>query len=362
MKKKFLKTISELVAIRSISENPKELKKSIEYVMQFFQDTGAHVKFYQQSGKYSLVVSTKKTKNFDVLFAAHLDVVNAPENMFRVAVRGGRLYGRGVCDMKGEAAVLMHVMRDVMDSRKNLNLGFIFTTDEEIGGQNGMGYLINTLGYRARVAIIPDGANNLQEIVHQNKGVLHITIAATGKAAHASRPWLGVNAIDQIIEAYNRIKKAFPRNMRVNAWQDTYSVGKIIGGSSVNQVPKEATLHLDIRHIPTTNSKALLKKIQQLARPCKVQINSQGDGIYVDEKHESIRLYGDIVKRYTGQKFGVVTSHGSNDGRYLTALNIPIIVSRPLSDGQHSDNEWISINDLELFYNINKQFVMEFAS
>jgi acetylornithine deacetylase/succinyl-diaminopimelate desuccinylase-like protein len=85
-------------------------------------------------------------------------------------------------------------------------LMLLLTADEEIGGDHGVRYLTN-LGYGADIVLIPDGGN-LHEIVIGEKGVLNITLTATGKAGHSSQPWKYDNAIEKLYSSYIKIKSA----------------------------------------------------------------------------------------------------------------------------------------------------------
>ena len=70
----------------------------------------------------------------------------------------------------------------------------MFTTDEELGGENGVGELLKH-GWSAGLAVIPDGGENWQ-VESAAKGPLRAEIVClAGRSAHGSRPWEGENAI-----------------------------------------------------------------------------------------------------------------------------------------------------------------------
>jgi acetylornithine deacetylase/succinyl-diaminopimelate desuccinylase-like protein len=55
------------------------------------------------------------------------------------------------------------------------------------------------------VVLIPDGGN-YNNIVYTEKGIIHLHAQFDGKSCHASRPWLGENAIENMLRFYSLIK------------------------------------------------------------------------------------------------------------------------------------------------------------
>jgi len=133
--------------------------------------------------------------SFDILYCTHLDVVEAEADQFEMKVEGDKVFGRGVADDKGPALIGMMLAKEILPIEKNNKIGFLFATDEEIGSENGVDYLVNKLGLKAKVVLLPDAGEN-HELIQACKGFLHLEIKAMGKEAHGSRPWFGDNAIE----------------------------------------------------------------------------------------------------------------------------------------------------------------------
>src|SRR3989339_275018 len=91
-----------------------------------------------------------------------------------------------------------------------------------------------------------------------------------GKAAHASRPWLGENAIENLLQIYQEIKKKFAK-VEPEMWKPTVNIGKIEGGNSPNKIPDYAEALIDIR-FPEDFDKD--KFMQEVAKICgsKVEV------------------------------------------------------------------------------------------
>ncbi|NIU59932.1 MAG: peptidase dimerization domain-containing protein, partial [Phycisphaerae bacterium] len=81
----------------------------------------------------------------------------------------------------------------------DLQFGVMITADEEIGGANGARQALKEI--KAEFCIALDGGG-LNKIVIKEKGIVKLKLIARGKTAHGARPWLGENAIENLINDY----------------------------------------------------------------------------------------------------------------------------------------------------------------
>jgi len=350
MSGKNVELASELIKFKSISQNRKELEDIIAFVERYFEGKGLFVKRHEINGKYSLVITFCDTKCPKILLSGHLDVVNAPDEDFIPKVMEGKLLGRGAADMKGSVAVMMLAMDHFANNSKKPSLGLMLTTDEEEGGFNGTGQLLQE--YACDVAIIPDGGRNMSNIVNKAKGVLHLKIVAEGESAHSSRPWEGDNAIDKLINGYCKAKKIFPKNSSKNRWHPTMNLGVMNGGDKINKVPRHAEMLVDIRLTEKESVEGVFAKMAEAFEDCSVEIIATGVTFQAFEKGGSIKKYAKVLRKATAQKVLFIKEHGSSDARFFTAKNIPAIVNEPLCGNLHAENEWISIESMDNFYEI----------
>ncbi len=138
-----------------------------------------------------------------VHFNGHIDVVEAglgwTEDPFGGAIRDGRLYGRGACDMKGGIAASVIALESILAEgiRFDGAVEISGTADEESGGFGGVAYLAHQGFFskpRVDHVIIPE-CLNVDRICIGHRGVWWAEIETFGKIAHGSMPFLGDCAI-----------------------------------------------------------------------------------------------------------------------------------------------------------------------
>jgi succinyl-diaminopimelate desuccinylase len=380
MEQRYLKTTRDLIRIPSTAENREALFDAIRFVKGYFDDTNARITKYEHCGKPSIVIATedvKKGKNgtrdFDVILLGHLDVVGASKEMFVPRVEDGKLFGRGAADMKSEVAVMMEVMKETLVEKQNGGIvpkvALMLTSDEEQGGANGTGYLVDEMGYRAKAVFVPDGGEDLDEVIITAKGFAHIRISGEGISAHGSRPWLGENAILKVVKASQSVHVEFSSSECCDGvqdenghWHSTCVFGKIAGGTAVNTVPQFAECDLGVRFVEPASLEDVFARVKELAEKegCRAELLAGGEMRITEEDNEILAAYRDIVKRETGTLPRLQRTHGADDGRFFSQHGIPVIMSRPSSGGQHSDNEWVDLSSLNDFYRICKSFIKFF--
>ncbi|MBI2644992.1 M20/M25/M40 family metallo-hydrolase [Candidatus Uhrbacteria bacterium] len=344
--------IKDLSVIPSTADRPQEILRALDYISDYFKDTGLIEKRYERNGSLSLVISTHDTLSPDIAFLGHIDVVPAPDHLFVPVQEGNILRGRGVCDMKDGIAVMMKILKEYAGKNFPRSLALMITSDEETGGYNGARYLIDEIGYRPGFAFIPDGGSAPEELVLKNKGILQLEICAQGKTAHGSRPWDGENAIEKLISACGAVRTMFAEKQVPDVWQDTINFSIISGGEAINQIPDTASCKMDIRYTENTDRNELIRRIKKEAGECEIVTLTCADSVCISKDSEVVKKYCESVKKITGKEMICIHGNGGNDGRFLTPYGIPILVSRPVSGNQHGPNEWLDVSSLPLFYAI----------
>ena len=212
----------------------------------------------------------------------------------------------------------MHVMRIIAEDQTIPSVALMLTTDEEIGGMDGVQYLVNKIGYRCKVALVPDGGKSPEDIVIESKGVLQIRLIADGVSAHGAFPWRGENAVEKLIRAYQNIQKSFPETDPKEHWHTTCNLGMISGGRATNQVPDQASCTLDIRHPASVHREEIIKQLQQTSPECKIEVLVSADPSTTSATDPYLQRYAELLKGMQNLQPRLCRNHSAHDGRFLT--------------------------------------------
>lgn len=295
-----------------------------------------------------------------IVFECHQDTVPVDAMIvdpFGAKVEGGKLFGRGSCDVKGGATVMLHAFARLFKERPSGSARVLlcYTADEEhtfLGVQE-----LVKQGLKADAAIVAEPT--LLNIVRAHKGVVRWVVETPGRACHSSRPENGVNAIYRMgrllagIEAYAKDLHARPPDPLLGP--RTISVGRILGGVSANTVPDVCRIDVDRRLIPGESAtdagrdlETFLKAFPGVDFPFALKESHAPCGPLSPE------LSGPLVKEFGAAIDAVVGKHEvqvvpfGTDASTIAKGGIPAIVFGPGDIAQaHTKDEWIDLSQLE---------------
>lgn len=359
------KYLAKLISFHTVSGNHQEVERALAWVRERIQDLPLYVREYLHGGFHSLVVTTQHTKKPKVWLAAHIDVAPGLDTQFRLKKQGSKLYGRGASSMKYALACYLKLLEEWGPRVRDFDVGLMITSDEEIGGHQGTKALLNKRGYSGDCVLLPDEATSWQ-MEEWAKGMYGFKLVAEGKAIHGSRPWKGKNAVMMLCRFINDLQVAFEKEFVQGGeshWHSTLSVGMIFGGVAMNQVPKRAEAHLDMRYISLDERKRFGRLLQKLLK--------QHPGVttqkIIDERDYGITRDDEYAQAFIAcakkAKIAVAweRADSSSDARYFAAKGIPALRIGPKGGGVLGDGEWIDAKDLERFYKVMKVWVEETA-
>jgi acetylornithine deacetylase/succinyl-diaminopimelate desuccinylase-like protein len=350
--------LATLVGFPTETRRQEESTACFRYVNDFLDQCGFTVQPHHSNGYPSVVATSRPTKQPKVLLQAHMDVVPAKPTAYKLRQADGKLYGRGVFDMKFAAACFLKLANELKNNLTDYDFGIMLTSDEEIGGRDGVKYLLDQ-GYDTEICILPDGGADWQ-IETSCNGVWFLGLTASGQTAHGSRPWEGENAIDNLMAAIADIREVFGK---LDASKCSLTVSRIGGGEANNQVPDTATATLDMRFQTMKHYQAKRAKIEAIGERHQLELKtlSQVDPIIVDLTEPHIASFLHVAEEVSGQSIGHCHSLGASDARYFAQRNIPTILIRPTGGGAHADEEWIDAAELQQFYDVIKAYVVQTA-
>jgi acetylornithine deacetylase len=210
-----------------------------------------------------------------LLVQAHIDTVpSSPEwtrDPWKAERSGGRIWGLGSNDTKGGCAAMMLATRALASSREFAGtLLFAATCDEETGGQ-GLEALRPELPALSG-AIIAEPTQ--LRVCAAQRGLMRIVVRVEGRAAHAARPWQGVNAIELAMEDLAAVRALAASATREHALlgKATCTPTLIEGGTKANVVPSAVKFTLDVRPTPEHPNAWWAAEIPKALRHGKVEL------------------------------------------------------------------------------------------
>ncbi len=352
----------DLVMIRSTEARPDERERCFQLVLNHLDGLDrVTIRRYESNGYGSLVAAPDGEPSPAIMLCAHLDVVEHPDlTSYGSKVSDGRIIGPGAGDMKGSLAILLELFRSLHQRTPGLSLGLAVTSDEECGGEDGLRFLFSDVGLRCGQAIMPDGGS-LNRLTVEEKGILHLNVTCHGDAAHAARPWQGVNALHRLMDCLTTLIRHFDQyaigepDAAGELWYPTCSVTIFHSDNeSINRIPEKATAGLDIRFTPPHRSGTLVEEIKQvLGNDCDIDILVASEPTHLAPDD----LYCQVIEDITGQPVLRARASGGSDARFIADFGIPVNLSQPIVGNIHSQDEWIDIASMVSYYQICEEYV-----
>ena len=293
-----------------------------------------------------------------VVLAAHLDTVFPADTDVHVTREGTILRGPGIADDCRGLALLLAVARALDDAgiETEGTLLFVGTVGEEGRGDlRGVRHLVTEeLAGRIDAFVGIDGAGT--DLTKDAVGSHRYRATFRGEGGHSYADFGMANPIHALGRAIGRIA-AFevPETPKT-----TFSVSIVQGGISINAIPREASLEIDMRSVDPAVLDALDARMHRAIEEALAEENAgarRGDPIEVEITSIGRRPAGSqpddaaIVRagldaaRALG--FEARLEAGSTDANATIAADIPSIVldGGGKSEGAHSLEEWFDTTD-----------------
>ena len=374
-KTRLIKLTKKVISINS--ENPPGNELALaKFIEKDMRSLGLQVKIYTYAKKRPNIVATLKgalprarAAKEAILITPHFDTVPIGKGWkykpLGGQVVGGKLYGRGASDDKGNLAGCMEVMRSLVEDKVKLDKDVVMaaTVDEETGSHYGIIPLLERKVLKPKLALVMD-SDEFDAIIAQ-KGLIHSRIQIFGKKAHGAYNWRGVSAIEIAAKVINKLKKIkwkYAKHPMLHA--PTTNVGMIHGGEKVNMVCDFCEFALDTRFVPGMNPKDILKKIRAVVKGEAGQFKIKVDDLQlpyeIDRKHPFVKTYLRTAGKM-GCKAVVKGSEGATVMTFFKKHRIPAFATGFGAHGTaHTNDEYIGVNSLFRGTKILEQFIKEY--
>ena len=292
-----------------------------------------------------------------LMLNAHMDTVGTAgmTDPFTPRVEGGRLYGRGAYDMKGSLAACMLATAEALRLSLSGDVVLTAVADEEFAS---VGTEAVAASLSADAAIVTEPTELQVAVAH--RGFVHVEIETQGRAAHGSRPELGIDAIAKMgrvlvgIEELDGRLRSVPTHPRLGSGSVHASL--IEGGQEYSSYPARCVLQAERRTIPGETVSMVERELQDVvdgAGMSDEQFSAQFRSLASREPFEVAddEPIVQVVRRHASAVLGVepelVGVPFWADSALLAAAGIPTVLFGPRGEGAHAEVEWVELADLE---------------
>jgi acetylornithine deacetylase len=289
-----------------------------------------------------------------LLFNVHIDTVPVVEGSrypaLEMTLDGDRVYGRGVCDIKGAAACLLEVAE-----HSDGPMALLFTTDEE--GASGCCVEEFAASQKCKAftqVVVAEPTDCLAVLSH--RGYLSVKGQFSGIPGHSSEPRaLTDNALHKLSAWVSAaVEKAAELDRQ--GLRPCFNVGEIHGGIKSNVIADQARLHWSARLSPGQSNDEFLELMSSLDSSQSAQWHVPFSGPPLPTGGMKMDKAERFVKEH-GIKAGKAVDFWT-EASLFAAAGVPAVVLGPGSIAQaHVRDEWVSLDQLETALGIYMKLV-----
>jgi acetylornithine deacetylase len=362
-----LDLVKELIAFDTTSRDSN--LALIDYAQGLLEKAGARCRrSYDASGKKANLFATLGPDgDGGYVLSGHTDVVPVDgqdwsSDPFKPEVRGGLLYGRGACDMKGFVGTALALLPEIAKAKLKRPLHFALSYDEEVGCVGVKGLLDDLKAQNLKPALAIIGEPTLMKIVGAHKGGAKLVTRCCGREAHSSGPEKGANAVMMAGEFVTLLGSVWDElradaDPRFDPPHSTVQATVIHGGTAVNILAREAEVTWEYRCLPDRDAGAIVELIKARAgadilpkyraraadAALETAYHAQYPGLVMDEESPALVL----ARELTGANQVEAVAYGTEAGHFQQA-GIPAVICGPGSiDQAHRADEFCALSELD---------------
>lgn len=363
--------LSELVSFPSITPADAGCQK---YMIQYLEQVGFSCHQFNSGPVSNFFASFGKLGPM-LVFAGHTDVVPVGDSAkwntdpFLLEDHDGILFGRGVADMKGSLACMLHMAERFVKSYPNFigRLGFLITSGEEGDDFNhGTPYVMEKLAeknIKIDYCVVgePSSTHHVGDVIKiGRRGSLSAKINLRGIQGHVAYPHLANNPIHKISPVLAELTSTTWDNGNAFFPPTSMQITHIhSGGHAGNIIPGEINLDLNFRFSTEQTEDSLKMKVQHAFQRQKlnpgIEWRLNGEP-FLTNKGLLLDACKQAILDQTGISPELSTSGGTSDGRFIAPYGVEVVELGPVNATIHQVNECVTLEDLNkleaMYYSI----------
>ena len=348
--------LRELVSIESPTGKEERISA---FIRDFLSERGFEVETLPVKGFGDDVIAYLPGKGPTVVLNGHMDTVHPSGGWTRNPLGeldGDRFYGIGSADMKGGLAALLSAFVELgeLPKKKRPNVIFTAVSDEE-GYSRGAWELIKSGKLKgADLVLVAEPTN--ESLMLGARGRFVVKVRVVGKRAHAARPHLGINAIEELgafVGSLGRIRFRNHRKLGIGSYCTLHIEGSADGLS----VPDEAMAIIDRHIVPGEDWEKVRGELLALWAKLGLRGNVEISRFErptpdmppytVRENNRFVNIFRSVHRALFGKEPEITYGKSVGDFNYFgTYLGKPTLVYGPIGGNWHSTDEWVSVSSV----------------
>lgn len=333
-KQSILEIVKTLIAFRSITPDD---DGCLDFIQLFLAKLGFRCQILAFEGTRNLYARIGEEGN-NFCYLGHIDVVPPGDlslwnaSPFEAHVVDGRVYGRGVCDMKGSVAAFMFALQQFFVAHRadRHSLSVLLTSNEEGDRKGGTQMALASLaqqGEKIDCCLIGEPTSRAKigdYIKRGRRGSVNLTVHVLGKQGHVAYPHLADNPVTKLCNLLVAMKASIdtrgtalfpqPSNLEV--------ISLLVDNRTFNIIPSRAGAMLNIRFNDLYTISTLVDLLRDICR------KYVGSDEFIIEQHSSSEyclasnnhmsdIARSVVKEISGHEAELSTEGGVSDACYL---------------------------------------------
>jgi succinyl-diaminopimelate desuccinylase len=262
--------LSDLIAIPSYGAQEEAI---VGYLVRRFTAQGIPCRVTKLEGKPLNVVAEIGAGPRAIVLDSHVDTVPPGDpalwltDPLTPVEKDGLIYGRGAMDAKGCLTAMIVAFEALARRRDSLpgRVILLAVGAEERGGLGTKSEVAR--GLCADAAIIGESTRLVPMVAH--KGVLRLEVEVMGRAAHASDPEAGINAIvamGPILKALDELAGTVRQRSEALTGKASLVISTISGGVALNVIPANCVISIDRRVLPTETEEDATREVAKVVQ------------------------------------------------------------------------------------------------
>ncbi len=312
-----------------------------------------------------------------ICFAGHTDVVpvgaaNWRSDPFGGEVRGGVLYGRGACDMKGAIAAFVAGVAQYLEAgAPKGSISFLITGDEEGPAVDGTVKVLEWMRANDQVPDFclvgePTCPVKLGDMVKiGRRGSVNMKIEVFGTQGHVAYPHRADNPIHRLLRILDALTAA-----PVDAGTDWFEPSTLqitsvdVGNTATNVIPASAKAALNIRFNDRHSGASLVAWVRATAarhaERFEVEASISGES-FVTKPGPLVDILRGAITGATGVEPKLDTGGGTSDARFI-ANYCPVAEFGLVGTTMHQVDECVPVQELRNLALIYRDVIAAFLA